>query len=400
MFRPNFVILTVIMVIIILHGSLYPYDFHIPQNDSGPWQALAASWAEPPSGFGDLIANILLYMPFGLFGTLALRREALSRFAIVTCAGLVLCTSVELAQFYDQGRMTNLSDVYLNTFGTGLGVGAGSVLDGVWRVRLLRNISLHPVPVMLIAAMLGYHLFPYVPTIDLHKYWQSLKPVFLTPALTPLAVFHYFVLWLTTSYLVSAVMPNDAKAAPLFCAFVLFGKIVIVGLVLTVPELLGAALAVVCSLPFLKYRRGAAAVAAAALLALIMVLRLEPFKFHAAAAAFGWIPFKSLIRGSYAVNLQVFAEKFFLYGSCIWILCKAGLRLRYATLVVASLLLVTSYVEIYLPGRSAEVTDAVMAVLTAAIIAILERWNSGRRIAQSAAAVVPGTGLRRPQPGP
>lgn len=401
MLRPKFIILTVVIAGIILHGSLYPYDFRSPQGDSGAWHMLLTSWARPPSSFGDTVANVLLYTPFGLFATLALRGKPLPRLLIVAGAGLALCTAIELAQFYDRGRVTNMSDVYLNTFGTLLGAAAACILDGTWRVPILRSASVHPVPAMLLAAMLGYRLFSYVPTIDLHKYWPSLKPVFLNPEIAPYPVFHYFALWMTASYLIAALVPNYPRsAAALLCAFVLSGKIAVVDLVLTAPELLGAGLAVLAWILLPQHRRGAAVLVAMVLGTMVVLERLEPFAFHATAARFEWVPFRGFMRGSLAGDIRAFAEKFFLYGSCLWILRKAGLRLRCAAVVVVFMLLITSCAEIYLPGRSAGITDAAMSVLEAAIIGLLEARSNRRRRASLVAQAVHDVALPHPPPRP
>ncbi|MGH7053083.1 MAG: VanZ family protein [Stellaceae bacterium] len=397
--RLNFIILTGVIVAVILHGSLYPYDFHIPHSGIGPWQALLESWARPPSSLGDALANLLLYVPFGFFATLARRRGPLRRFATVTVAGFLLCTAIELAQFYDRGRVANLSDVYLNTFGTMLGASIAVAFAGRWHGPRVQGICGQPVAILLIATMLGYHLFPYVPTIDLHKYWQSLKPVVLTPELAPYPVFYYFALWLITSRLVAVVMPRRARlAVVLFAAFVLASKIVIVSLVVTAPELLGAGLGVIGAMLLPRRGRGASLIVAVVLGALIIVERLEPFTFHATAARFGWIPFKSLMGGSLAVNIQSFFEKFFLYGSCVWICREAGLRLSHAAAMTALVLFATSYAEVYLPGRSAEITDAVMALLAAAVIAALEAWRSGSALAEPGAKTVRDARWPRPPP--
>ena len=62
-----------------------------------------------------------------------------------------------------------------------------------------------------------------------------------------------------------------------------------------------------------------------------------------------------------------------MYGSLVWLATEVGLSLRLAILLVASFLFVTSVAEIYLPGRSAEITDAVMVLLIGLIMAPLRR---------------------------
>ena len=67
-----------------------------------------------------------------------------------------------------------------------------------------------------------------------------------------------------------------------------------------------------------------------------------------------------------------FLEKAFLYGSLIWLLDRAGLGLTKSTILVALMLFATSWAETYLPGRSAEITNSLMALLIGVIIAAME----------------------------
>ena len=103
-----------------------------------------------------------------------------------------------------------------------------------------------------------------------------------------------------------------------------------------------------------------------ALLGLLVIFeRLRPFEFQSVGRDFGWVPFRSLVAGSIAVGVMAFFEKCFLYGSLLYLFTEAGGRLRTAVLIVSSVLLATSWAEVYLPGRSAEITDTVMALLLA-----------------------------------
>ena len=390
-------IATALIVAVIIHGSLYPYNFRLPPGSASAFAVLIASWAEPPPNFGDLAANVLLYVPFGFFGTLAIRGGGGTRFCFITGAGLVLCTSVELAQFYDEGRVTNLSDVYFNTFGTALGAGGGLMLGTSTRLPLWREISASPDPVLLLIAMLGYHLFPYVPTIDLHKYWAALKPVFLNPSVSPYGIFRYFALWLTVSYLIGAIAGWKLSRlyVPLFIVLVLTSRIFIESLVLTPSEAIGAALAcaswfVLAVQPWLR-----TPVVTAVLGAMVVAQRLEPFQFGPVARPFGWLPFWSFLHGSPSVNTVSFLEKYFQYGSLVWLAARLGAGLWRATLVVAAVIFVTSYAEVYLPGRSAEITDTVMVFMIAGIMASLDAAALARVPGPGAAPAPPPARLRR-----
>jgi hypothetical protein len=67
-----------------------------------------------------------------------------------------------------------------------------------------------------------------------------------------------------------------------------------------------------------------------------------------------------------------FFEKAFLYGSLIWLIGRAGIRYSTAAVLVAAMIFCTSWVETYLPNRSAEITDALMTLLIGTIIALME----------------------------
>src|SRR5947209_5356302 len=98
--RRHGVVATVLAVLIIVHGSLWPYQFAFPPGPQGPFDALLNSWTAHPSGLGDILANLLLYMPLGLFAALAAAGNAPSRLALIAAAGAVLSTCMELLQYY------------------------------------------------------------------------------------------------------------------------------------------------------------------------------------------------------------------------------------------------------------------------------------------------------------
>ena len=150
---------------------------------------LLDSWAQTPRR-GDFVANILFYMPLGFFVSLAGGRRALPAIALATLCGALLSSSMELAQYYVAERVTAAIDVYANVIGTALGATIGSFAgrsssSGRCSARLPRTAC----PGCFSRLWLGYRLFPYVPTIDLHKYWDALKPVVLYPSLDRLRPF-------------------------------------------------------------------------------------------------------------------------------------------------------------------------------------------------------------------
>jgi len=66
---------------------------------------------------------MLLYTPLDFFAILAIgdRIGSLRRIVPVVVTGTALSTLMELAQYYDDGRVASATDLYANVVGTALG---------------------------------------------------------------------------------------------------------------------------------------------------------------------------------------------------------------------------------------------------------------------------------------
>ena len=374
--RPrNYAIVTAITALVIVYGSLYPFDFSIPAGGPGPVTALLDSWANRPSR-GDFLANILLYMPLGFFGVLSLSRRVGfgRRVPVVVAGGALLSLTVELTQYYDVGRDTNATDLYTNTAGTFIGATVAMLFSNRLSFPLFPEIKARPVPALLIASWLGYRFYPYVPTIDLHKYWHAIKPVILDPIPVPLPLYRHTSIWLALFALIEAIAGRRRSAllAPLFAAFVLSMRVLIISTFLSAAEVVGGVIAI-CAWPLLLVvnQRMRAALLFLVLGGYVILERLEPFQFGPYARPFSWIPFNGFMNGSVEIDALSFMEKSFLYGSLLFLLGRAGMRAGLAASLVAAMLFGTSWVETYLTDRSGEVTDALMTLMIAAGFALI-----------------------------
>jgi len=159
---------------------------------------------------------------------------------------------------------------------------------------------------------------------------------------------------------------------PLLAVSILFAKILIISQEVNPDEVvgMGAGFIIWCGLLHLRVR-GRTLLVVVSLLVYVALWRLEPFQFGDTARPFGWIPFYSLLHGSLEVNTESYLEKVFYYGSLIWLMAEAGLPIFVTGIAVAALLFATSSAEIYLPVRSAEITDALLALIIAGLASLL-----------------------------
>lgn len=375
-FTASFALITLAVVGVIVYGSLYPFAFE--SKPGSPLRALAATYKLQDSR-GDFVANILLYLPFGFFAMQALRRRAAAwQVAGVTLAGMLLSTGMELSQLYIPGRVTSLADICSNTIGSFLGAGAGLLLHRRFGADLLEPVRRHPSSGLILACWLGYRLFPYVPVIDLHKYWHAVRPLLVAPELPLLNLYRHTVIWLVLALVLDELFDTAWKhiVFPLSVALLLCSRIVIVDAILSPAEVAGAAIAVLCWVGFLARLPIRKAVVFVLFVILVIFQALEPFHFSSSARPFTWVPFQGFLHGSISLNVQSFLEKTFLYGSLVWLAVRAGWSWKIAVPACGALVFALHLLQVYLPGRSAEITDVIILLAVSGVIRVLDESST------------------------
>jgi hypothetical protein len=216
----------------------------------------------------------------------------------------------------------------------------------------------------------SYRLFPDVPVIDLHKYWTAVKPLIFSHALPLAELDRHTVTWLVVALLIEALFGTMRSRVllPALVLFMLFARILIVDAALSSAEVAGGALAAIVWIAFLSRLKMRAPVIAALFAAGVAIKALEPFQFNAVSRPFGWIPFYGFLHGAPDVNIRSFLEKAFSYGALIWLIARAGTPLLVAASVSAGMVLCLRLTQVFLPGRSAEITDPIMVLLAAGVM--------------------------------
>jgi VanZ family protein len=277
---------------------------------------------------------------------------------------------IELLQFYDEGRVSALADVYADTIGVVIGSAAGAILfrrRSPWRAGMM---DWRPFITLLLSCWLGYRLFPYVPVIDLHKYWTAVKPLVFSPMLPLLDLYRHTVIWLAVALLIEALfgVARSRLVLPVLVLIVLFARILIVEVALSPAEVAGGGPAALVWFAFLSRLQTRAAVIAILFASEVAIEALQPFQFSAVARPFGWIPSGSFMHGSVEVNIRSFLEKVFTYGALVWLIARAGVSLTVAVGLSTGLVLCLRLSQVFLPGRSAEITDPIMLLIMAGVM--------------------------------
>jgi len=349
---------------LIIYGSLYPFTLQPRSLPHSIPDTLLASLAQHPSR-GDMVANVLLYIPFGLFLPLAFptRIRAIARAIGATVAGLAVSMAIEIVQMYDVGRVPSLYDVATNTIGAATGALAAALGHPV--LALPSGITLaDPAAAVFAVSWLGYRLAPFVPTLDFQALKDRVKPLVLSPTLTGRDVLRHLVSWLLFAALADAALERHRCLPALLLAFVGIevARLFLLGARIVPAEIIGEALAcLLWALPGGGTRGGLALLACLTVVVLLME-GLAPFTFHPTPASFHCIPFYGFLDGAIEVNVQSLLQKLFLYGGLVWALARLGWNRLAAGSAVAVLLLAIELAQRHLPGRIAEITDPLIAL--------------------------------------
>jgi VanZ family protein len=127
-------ILAILYGLAIAYASLQPFAPWIPPPPGTPFWPLAP-WPPKWTRF-DVLANVLAYVPFGLFVALIPRRASpLARIGVAFAAGVSLSFAMETLQMFLPTRDASLIDLFANTGGALVGGACGGMLVRAERLR-------------------------------------------------------------------------------------------------------------------------------------------------------------------------------------------------------------------------------------------------------------------------
>ena len=303
-----------IVICFILYGSLYPWQYRPGPSNISPLLSLLHSWPARigPELFGDIAVNVMIYIPVGMFGFFAFdrHRHRWLRWIMPGVLALALSASVEMMQIYDRTRDCSLLDLFDNVLGSMLGTGLGFLFR-----RTLND------GVFLVLQWMAFQVSALLGIVS----GRRPPPRLLT---SPLELITVIAAWGLVLHLLSSESLRRSKLA---------------------------------------------IVRACGFIGLLIVRGLSPFHFQVHPTPFNWIPLLAILSTEWIVGLPIFLEKAFYYGGAIWLIHSAGLKLRDATILVAAILAVLETIQRYLPGRTPEITDPILALVLGLILGLIEQ---------------------------
>jgi VanZ family protein len=386
--------LLLVYAALLVYGSWYPFDWDAPAAPSFTFLHTLPTYLDK----GDIVQNVLVYMPFGLLVVAWCGRRLPFAAALLLAAlgGTALSMGIETAQQYLPSRVPSVVDVAMNFGGSIMGGLLGALVSrhttpGATLLRV-RDEWFRPGPLastglIVIGLWILSQTSPLVPSLDIaqlrsklgYLYRSLMEPYWFSWGKLATLWCYQVALGILLCTLLNAGLPL-LRLYLLLMAFVCGCKLLVVGRVLSLE--LGAAVAL--GLPALAVARKlpprVLAATGVALLAAGLVVS-ERMTGDAAAyqGAFNWIPFEGQMNDiSGLENILEF----------LWPPMAMACLLRQAlpfhrhdagavlgAVLVALGIFVLEWLQQSVPGRYGDITQVVLAC-SGWVIPWCVRWRS------------------------
>jgi len=374
-------ILFYLTILLIAYGSLYPFDFQssVGTLSISDFFLLGKGTSNPT--LSNLLANVALFIPYGLFGILSGQQNQTNYIRIISIItwGILLAYALQILQLYLPSRYSDWFDVVWNTLGIGIGMLVANI-PGKWLGFIDRHLgNWRSLEGFLILGWLAAELVPFVPTLEVDLIRDNVKTL-INPEINFLSSITQSIYWLTFAYLLRLL--TGIYRAHLIFAFILSAtlltKLFLVNNTLTTSDLLAGLLGYGASFfVFGLARYQQRNLITFLLIGAIAATGLYPFEINPNSNSFNWVPFHGLLTGNMLHNTQVLFEKLFIYGSLLYLLREAGSKLLAATAATAIFALFIEVFQLFLDSHTAEISDPLLVVIAAVLIHLFTTHKPG-----------------------
>ena len=239
-----------ITLLLILYGSLYPFQFHVRALPGNPLWLLLHSWPASVDRFllKDAALNVLIYIPIGVFGSLSIGNHRPRRRAavLVLSLALVLSTSIEMLQLFDDTRTSSCLDIVMNVTGSAFGVWLAcsyrTAMVRFWNRVDVRALFRPSAALLLLCCWIGYQTFPMIPDLSHTRLLLKLAVLGHVSSLSAVRTIGSVIDWLMAAHLLQTVAGSvrTRRLLPLLM-LLLPARLLILARNVTWPELIGAA---------------------------------------------------------------------------------------------------------------------------------------------------------------
>jgi hypothetical protein len=357
-----------ITIILIAYGSLYPLEFLIPTDFSIQTGKLVdfRIWK---SGISDAIANVFLFIPFGIAIQHAFKGRSLSTFTGLVVLTFIYAYLIQIFQIWTPERIPYGSDALWNVFGSILGMTilttSGQYFKDFKDLSMASGWSRN-LPLIIVACFIVIDLQPFIPTFDVDTIKNNLKAVMTSNGLSVVEIVRYSLFYFIPLTLWQLYFRNNYGPLKVIGGLfaVIFLQFFIVNSGINHNAIIGAIIAVVAS--GLLSHSVTTKTLLSCITALIIFNALNAFEYRG-SVTFNWIPFKPALSGNTLVNIFALSEKSLFYCLFFYFCSQEKVKFSQAVVTLSIIVFILEVLQTNIQGSTPDITENV-AVLFAAYI--------------------------------
>jgi VanZ family protein len=345
---------------LIAYGSLFPFHFSVEEFRQQYDQLLSIQ----VSGLGDALGNILLFAPLGFLYALNYSLGACqsSKHIYSMCLYVLLFAfSLQVLQIAMPERDQNIFDVIFNMAGFALGyIGISAT-----RTPLINlQPQLKYLPILIALTYILSELSPFVPTLDLQSFKDSLKPLFIQPTLmVVMDVFVKSVIWLVVIRLLSfQQVKTPIKLIIGLWGAMLFAKLIIVINFLVIADIIAPFVAITIAATINVNQEKNTKVLVSLLLVVLGISSLATMGAIDLSLE-NFIPFQSYLNGQLYSGIEALFFKLFIFSSVIWLAIELGKKAKKIASLLALYVLLIEFLQLFMSTRETDFGDVILVIL-------------------------------------
>ncbi|NVK22033.1 MAG: VanZ family protein [Kangiellaceae bacterium] len=366
-----------IVIFFIAYGSLYPFNFDLSRQIPDDLMAWLLNW-EQRTIRSDVIANVLLFIPFGFFGALTIQQETrrypLLSIVLMLLGGVVFASLLQLLQFYLPSRVPHAADATINSIGILIGIALAAYTNSQRINRLIpERLRFRLTPALVVLVLwLGWQFFPYIPVFEGKQFGKGLSGI-----VNSQWSLHTWLLnllfWLVFFYVLQRVVQKSYRLGLLIAlsVFILIIKLSMFRSQLGWSELSSVPLALLIH-QLTSERLRSILIALGALMALLWQ-NLYPWQWQQELNGFQWVPFKGFLQGSTWYNLSTLLRESLLLASIAYFFGRWLNSYRTSAAILFLTVVLMTGLQLCLSGKQPDITTLIMALVIGILIERLSK---------------------------
>ncbi|NVJ68553.1 MAG: VanZ family protein [Gammaproteobacteria bacterium] len=371
-----------VVILFIAYGSLYPFNFDFERALPTDLLAWLGNWQQRTIR-SDLIANILLFIPYGFFGALLIQQDK-RRYPILSVIWLILlgigfALLLQFLQFYLPSRVPHAADALVNSVGILLGISMAAYTNSQ-RVRRLipAKMQFQLTPALLVMGLwIGWAFFPYAPVFATKQIGLGIEGVYKSHWQWALWL-KLSLFWLTFYFSFVRIMGRSYQLGILLAVsiFILAIKLSMFRSQLGWSELTAVPFALILH-SYLSQRWQLSLMFAGALLLLVADF-IWPLQWLDTGQinSVQWIPFKEFLGGSTWYHLSNLLEYSLILACLIFSLARLIKSYRWSALATLSLLVLLSALQLLLVNKTPDITNILMVLILGFLLERIDQMRS------------------------